>query len=59
MASSNMTSSQGNYSTSSDAKFGPVIKGARRNFDFTLLFEDAFLAVVPSAIPSAVGGYYK
>ena len=50
MAPSSMTFSQGNYSTSPDAQFGPVIKGTRGNFDFTLLFEDTFLAIVPSAV---------
>ena len=50
MAASTMTYAPGNYSTSLDATFGPIVKGARGNFDFTLLFEDAFLAIVPSAI---------
>jgi ATP-binding cassette subfamily C (CFTR/MRP) protein 1 len=49
MASSSMTYVASNCSITLDAKFGPTIKGARGNFDFTLLFEDAFLAAVPSA----------
>jgi hypothetical protein len=32
-----------------DAKFDPIIKGARRKFDFTILFGDGFLPNVPSA----------
>jgi ATP-binding cassette subfamily C (CFTR/MRP) protein 1 len=33
-----------------DDSFGPTVNGCRDDFDFTLLFEEAILAVVPSAI---------
>ena len=39
-----------NSSSAADNQFGPAIRGFRGNFDFTLLFEDAFLALVPSSI---------
>ncbi|KAI0401333.1 ABC transporter-like protein [Xylaria palmicola] len=33
-----------------DAAFGPTVTGCRGNFDFTLLFEQAFLSIAPSAL---------
>lgn len=33
-----------------DDSFGPTVKGCRNNFDFTLLFEDAFLSLGPSIL---------
>ncbi|KAK7744423.1 hypothetical protein SLS62_010147 [Diatrype stigma] len=33
-----------------DTAFGPTVTGCRGNFDFTLLFEQAFLSIAPSAI---------
>jgi ATP-binding cassette subfamily C (CFTR/MRP) protein 1 len=33
-----------------DQLLGPVIKGCRGNFDFTQLFENAFLSILPSSI---------
>ena len=39
-----------NSSFAADDQLGPTIKGFRGDFDFTLLFEDAFLALVPSAL---------
>lgn len=32
-----------------DFTLGPVVSGCRGDFDFTVLFEHAFLSVVPSA----------
>ncbi|KAI5460736.1 multidrug resistance-associated protein [Mariannaea sp. PMI_226] len=37
-------------SCSSDATFGPVVKGCRDDFDFTLTFERIFLSLVPSSL---------
>lgn len=37
-------------SNSSDALFGPAYSGPLRNFDFTLLFEDTILTIVPATI---------
>ncbi|KAF4450560.1 ABC transporter [Fusarium austroafricanum] len=34
----------------SDATFGPVVKGCRGDFDFTLTFERIFLSIVPACI---------
>ncbi|EHA25622.1 hypothetical protein ASPNIDRAFT_50413 [Aspergillus niger ATCC 1015] len=34
----------------SDTSFGPVVDSQCRSFDFTLFFEDVFLACVPSAV---------
>ena len=45
----NATMTLTNVSNSSDASFGPIVRGARGNFDFTLLFEDSLLAAAPSA----------
>lgn len=39
-----------NFSWKSDDQFGPAVKGERSNFDFTLLFENSFLAIFPSSI---------
>ena len=37
-------------STKVDGTFGPTVSGCRDDFDFTMLFEDTFFAMVPSAI---------
>jgi hypothetical protein len=34
----------------SDDTFGPIVQGCRDGFDFTLLFEDAILSLVPSIL---------
>lgn len=39
-----------NNSWAADDQFGPAIKGTRSSFDFTLLFENTFLTIVPSTI---------
>ena len=33
-----------------DAAFGPVIRGCRQDFDFTLAFQQYIFSVVPSAL---------
>lgn len=33
-----------------DDAFGPIVHGCRGNFDFTLLFEQAFLSIAPSSL---------
>jgi ATP-binding cassette subfamily C (CFTR/MRP) protein 1 len=33
-----------------DDVFGPVVSGCRQNFDFTLLFEQSILTLVPAAL---------
>lgn len=33
-----------------DDAFGPFIDGCRQNFDFTLLFEQSILTIVPSIV---------
>ena len=33
-----------------DDVFGPVVSGCRQNFDFTLLFEQGILTLVPAAL---------
>ncbi|KAI5924553.1 ABC transporter-like protein [Camillea tinctor] len=33
-----------------DAAFGPTVTGCRGNFDFTLLFEQAFFSITPSVL---------
>ncbi|KAL3427034.1 hypothetical protein PVAG01_00542 [Phlyctema vagabunda] len=35
-------------SNSADDTFGPLVSSCRRSFDFTLLFEESFLSIVPS-----------
>lgn len=35
-----------------DAHFGPIVENCRDNFDFTLVFQDTILSLVPSAITS-------
>jgi hypothetical protein len=37
-------------SNSSDAVFGPAYSGPMRDFDFTLLFEDTILTIVPATV---------
>jgi ATP-binding cassette, subfamily C (CFTR/MRP), member 1 len=37
-------------SNTSDALFGPAYEGPFRTFDFTLLFEDTILTIVPAAL---------
>ncbi|KPI34457.1 Metal resistance protein YCF1 [Cyphellophora attinorum] len=37
-------------SNSSDALFGPAYTGPSRSFDFTLLFEDTVLTIIPSTL---------
>lgn len=44
MAANNTCVSQGGYD------FGPVVDPCVRKFDFTLLFEDTILSIIPSAI---------
>ncbi|KAK6213368.1 hypothetical protein QIS74_09370 [Colletotrichum tabaci] len=44
MAANNTCVSQGDYD------FGPVVDPCVRKFDFTLLFEDTILSIIPSAI---------
>jgi hypothetical protein len=39
-----------NNSWAADNQFGPAVKGTRSNFDFTLLFENTILTIVPSTI---------
>ena len=39
-----------NTSIVADNDFGPGIEGFRGGLDFTLVFEDAFLGLVPSAL---------
>jgi ATP-binding cassette subfamily C (CFTR/MRP) protein 1 len=39
-----------NTSWAADNQFGPAVNGTRSNFDFTLLFENTFLTIVPSTI---------
>ena len=39
----------------SDRAFGPVVDGQCRAFDFTLFFEDVFLACIPSFIFLTLG----
>ncbi|GKZ24862.1 hypothetical protein AbraIFM66951_001707 [Aspergillus brasiliensis] len=39
----------------SDTSFGPVVNSQCRTFDFTLFFEDVFLACVPSSVFLIVG----
>lgn len=39
-----------NNSWAADDQFGPAVKGTRSSFDFTLLFENTFLSIVPSTI---------
>jgi hypothetical protein len=34
----------------SDDVFGPIVKGCRSNFDFTLLFEQAILTIGPAVL---------
>ena len=36
------------FSNSSDSGFGPAYAGVSRSFDFTLLFEDTILTIVPA-----------
>lgn len=33
-----------------DDAFGPVLNGCPDNFDFTLLFQQAFLSIAPSSV---------
>lgn len=33
-----------------DDGVGPIVHGCRHNFDFTLLFEQAFLSIAPSSL---------
>lgn len=44
-----------------DEAFGPVVNGCRDSFDFTLLFEQSILSVLPSAfaIVSGIASIYK
>lgn len=37
-----------------DESFGPTVQGCRGDFDFTLMFEKIFLALIPSAVFIAV-----
>ena len=33
-----------------DDRFGPIVHDCRDNFDFTLLFEQAFFSIAPSSV---------
>jgi hypothetical protein len=33
-----------------DLTFGPIVEGCRNDFDFTLLFEQIFFAIVPTSM---------
>lgn len=35
---------------SSDDSFGPIVKGCRSDFDFTLLFEQTILSIGPAVL---------
>lgn len=37
-------------SSCSDDTFGPIVRGCRDGFDFTRLFEDAILSLLPSIL---------
>lgn len=37
-----------------DASFGPIVKGCRGDFDFTLKFEKIILSILPSLIFTAL-----
>lgn len=39
-----------NKSWAADNQFGPAVNGARSSFDFTLLFENTILTIIPSTI---------
>lgn len=39
-----------NVTLCDDSAFGPTVTGCRGDFDFTLLFEQAFLSIAPSAL---------
>lgn len=45
-----LTANMQNTSWAADGQFGPAVKGTRGDFDFTLLFENGFLAIVPSSL---------
>lgn len=38
------------YLNSSDSQFGPAYSGPFRSFDFTLLFEDTILTILPASV---------
>lgn len=37
-------------SIDSDRVFGPAVQGCRSDFDFTLLFQDTILSILPSSV---------
>ncbi|KYG46940.1 hypothetical protein M433DRAFT_64146 [Acidomyces richmondensis BFW] len=43
-------------SPTADNAFGPVVRGCRGDFDFTLTFEQCFFAIAPSAAMLVLGG---
>lgn len=38
----------------SDGSFGPAVSGCRGDFDFTILFENVVLSIIPSVITIAL-----
>jgi ATP-binding cassette subfamily C (CFTR/MRP) protein 1 len=38
------------YNTSNDNTLGPIIRDCHHSFDFTLVFEQSFLSIGPSAL---------
>lgn len=38
-----------------DSSFGPIIRGCRGNFDFTKVFENVFLSIIPNSLVLVVG----
>ncbi len=47
-----MASSASSCSFDKDLVFGPVVDECRRAFDFTLVFEEGILTLLPSALSS-------
>ncbi|KAK3900029.1 P-loop containing nucleoside triphosphate hydrolase protein [Staphylotrichum tortipilum] len=50
-----MAASASTCSLDEDLAFGPVVDGCRRPFDFTLVFEESILTILPSALSSIWG----
>lgn len=40
----------GSYGVNTDNDFGPLIRGSRDDFDFTLVFQQSILAIIPSTL---------
>jgi len=45
-----VTIMESNCTTINDNSFGPAVQGCRHNFDFTLIFEQSILSIVPAAL---------